>query len=68
MAAHSLRHLRCVATLGAKVKRAFLLAQFEGMGYEAIGRELGVTPRTVVTYVVQVMAHCCLHAAPQSAP
>jgi len=49
-------------SLGKNVKRAFLLAQFEGMTYAAIAREIGVTPRTVVTYVARAMAHCCLHA------
>jgi RNA polymerase sigma-70 factor (ECF subfamily) len=49
-------------TLGPKVKRAFLLAQFEGMGYAAIARQLGVTPRTIVNYVARAMAQCCLHA------
>jgi len=49
-------------SLGVKVKRAFVLAQFEGMTYANIAREIGVTPRTVVTYVARAMAHCCLHA------
>jgi RNA polymerase sigma-70 factor (ECF subfamily) len=49
-------------TLGPKVKRAFLLAQFEGMGYAAIARQLGVTQRTIVNYVARAMAQCCLHA------
>jgi len=47
--------------LGGKVKWAFLLAQFEGRGYAEIARELGVTPRTVVSYVARAMAQCCLH-------
>ncbi len=51
-----------LAALGPKAKRAFLLAQFEGLGYAAIARELGVTPRTVVNYVARAMAQCCLHA------
>jgi len=49
-------------SLGSKVKRAFVLAQFEGMTYANIAREIGVTPRTVVTYVARAMAQCCLHA------
>lgn len=48
--------------LGPKVRQAFLLAQFEGRPYTAIAKELGVTPRTVVTYVARAMAQCCLHA------
>jgi len=48
-------------SLGAKVKRAFLLAQFEGMTYTHIARDIGVTPRTVITYVARAMTHCCLH-------
>ena len=51
-----------LSALGPKVKRAFLLAQFEGLGYAAIARDLGVTPRTVVSYVARAMAQCCLHA------
>lgn len=47
--------------LGPKVKRAFLLAQFEGRGYADIARELDITPRTVVKYVARAMAQCCLH-------
>ncbi|MDO4724798.1 MAG: sigma-70 family RNA polymerase sigma factor [Comamonadaceae bacterium] len=53
-----------LSALGPKVKRAFLLAQFEGLGYAAIARDIGVTPRTVVNYVARAMAHCCLHAPP----
>lgn len=51
-----------LSALGPKVKRAFLLAQFEGLGYAAIAQQLGVTPRTVVSYVARAMAQCCLHA------
>jgi len=51
-----------LAALGDRVRSAFLLAQFEGWGYAAIARELGVTPRTVVSYVARAMAACCLHA------
>lgn len=50
-----------LGALGPKVKRAFLLAQFEGLGYAAIAQQLGVTPRTVVNYVARAMAQCCLH-------
>jgi len=51
-----------LSALGEKVKRAFLMAQFEGLTYVVIARKIGVTPRTVVTYVARAMAHCCLHA------
>lgn len=51
-----------LSALGWKVKRAFLLAQFDGMKYTEIAQDIGVTPRTVVTYVARAMTHCCLHA------
>lgn len=45
--------------LGAKIKQAFLLAQFEELPYAEIAGRLGVSLRTVKYYVARAMVHCC---------
>jgi len=40
------------------VRRAFLLAQLEGLKCPAIARELGVSVASVERYIAQAMRHC----------
>lgn len=44
--------------LPAPVRRAFLLAQLEGLGYAEIACQLGVTTRTVGNYMARAAAQC----------
>ncbi|MBK5537388.1 sigma-70 family RNA polymerase sigma factor [Pseudomonas sp. TH05] len=46
--------------LPAKVAEAFLLAQLHGLGYRAIAARLGVSERTVTSYMSQAMFQCLL--------
>ena len=46
--------------LGTKVKQAFLLAQCDTLSYTEIAARLGISLRSVNTYVARGMAHCCL--------
>lgn len=47
-----------LSALGDKPRRAFLLAQIHGLGYAAIGAELGVSERMIKKYMAQAMLHC----------
>lgn len=49
-------------TLPPKVRAAFLLAQLEGLGYDAIAARLRVSSRSVKRYMVQAMARCIVLA------
>ncbi|GAB4058908.1 sigma-70 family RNA polymerase sigma factor [Uliginosibacterium sediminicola] len=51
---------RLLDGLGPKVKQAFLLAQCEDLSYAEIAERLGISLRSVNTYVARGMAHCCL--------
>jgi RNA polymerase sigma-19 factor, ECF subfamily len=44
-----------------KASRAFLMAQLDGMSYQEIADELGVSDRMVKKYMVQVMQQLLLH-------
>lgn len=44
--------------LPAKTRTAFLLAQLEGASYQEIANRLGVSTRTVGTYVATAMLQC----------
>jgi RNA polymerase sigma factor (sigma-70 family) len=44
------------------VRQAFLLSQLEGMPYERIAAQLGVTRRTVSNYMCKAIEHCLLLA------
>ncbi|WP_188379706.1 sigma-70 family RNA polymerase sigma factor [Oxalicibacterium faecigallinarum] len=46
--------------LGAKVKQAFILSQFDELPYVEIAKRLDISVRSVNTYVARAMAHCCL--------
>jgi RNA polymerase sigma-70 factor (ECF subfamily) len=51
---------RMLQGLGAKVKQAFILSQFEGLTYPQIAEQLGISSRTVNNYMAKAMEHCCL--------
>lgn len=44
--------------LPGPVREAFLYSQLDGLGYEEIGRRLGISTRTVARHVKQAL-HCC---------
>lgn len=46
--------------LPARVRRAFLLAQIDGLPYRIIATELGVSERMVKKYLAQAFVHCAL--------
>lgn len=54
---------RLLDGLGPKVKQAFLLAQCDTLDYAEIAARLGISVRSVNTYVARAMAHCCLALA-----
>lgn len=49
-----------LAGLGGKVRQAFLLSRLEDLPYPEIARRMGVSVRSVHTYVARAMEHCCL--------
>ncbi|EHK64150.1 sigma-70 family RNA polymerase sigma factor [Achromobacter arsenitoxydans] len=51
-----------LAALPEKVRAAFLLSQLDGLTYEQIGAELGVSVRTVKRYMADAFTHCILAA------
>lgn len=46
--------------LPGAVRRAFLLAQLEGLSYRAIAERLRVSERTIKRYMAQAYEHCLL--------
>ncbi|MGJ8620936.1 MAG: sigma-70 family RNA polymerase sigma factor [Methylophilaceae bacterium] len=44
--------------LPEKVYRAFLMCRLEGLTYEAIGEQLGVSASMVKQYIAKAMLHC----------
>ncbi|MNP03110.1 putative RNA polymerase sigma factor FecI [compost metagenome] len=46
--------------LAPQVRRAFLWAQLEGLGYAQIAERLQVSERTVKRYMAQAYEHCLL--------
>ncbi|WP_313624275.1 sigma-70 family RNA polymerase sigma factor [Achromobacter sp.] len=52
-----------LAALPDKVRVAFLLSQLDGLTYEQIGVEMGVSVRTVKRYMADAFTHCILAAA-----
>lgn len=49
---------RMLEGLKPKVRRAFLLAQCEGLTYKQIAEQLGVSLRSVERYVADALYHC----------
>ena len=50
--------------LKPSVRQAFLLSQLDGLTYEQIARQLGVTKRTVSNYMCTAIEHCVEHCDP----
>lgn len=50
-----------LAGLGPKVRKAFILAQLDGMPYKAIAAELDVSLITVNRYIAKALQHCMLY-------
>lgn len=48
--------------LKPQVRQAFLLSQLEGLSYQEIADQLGVTKRTVGNYMCKAIEHCFLLA------
>lgn len=46
------------------VRQAFLLSQLDGLTYEQIAQQLGVTRRTVSNYMCTAIEHCIEHCDP----
>ncbi|MNG17855.1 putative RNA polymerase sigma factor FecI [compost metagenome] len=46
--------------LKPKVRRAFLLAQCEGLSHKEIAEQMGVSLRSVERYVADALYHCYL--------
>ncbi len=51
-----------LAGLGAKVRRAFLLSQLQGLPYAEIAARLSVSVSSVKKYIAKATEHCLLHA------
>jgi DNA-directed RNA polymerase specialized sigma24 family protein len=47
-------------SLPAKIKRAFLLPQLEGMRYQDIAIKLNVNERTVKRYMAEAFTQCLM--------
>ncbi|MFA5496460.1 MAG: sigma-70 family RNA polymerase sigma factor [Porticoccaceae bacterium] len=47
--------------LGSQVKQTFILSRFDGLTYQQIGDQLGVSLRTVNNHMARAMEHCCLY-------
>lgn len=49
---------RLLDGLKPKVRKAFLLAQCDGLAYKQIAQQMGVSLRSVERYVAQALYHC----------
>jgi len=49
---------RMLDGLKPKVRRAFLLAQCEGLKHQAIAEQMGISVRTVERYIADALYHC----------
>lgn len=52
------RIARMLDGLKPKVRRAFLLAQCEGLKHQAIAEQMGISVRTVERYIADALYHC----------
>ncbi len=52
------RIARMLDGLKPKVRRAFLLAQCEGLKHQAIADQMGISVRTVERYIADALYHC----------
>ncbi len=53
---------RMLDALGPRAREIFLLAQFEGLSYAAIGERLGISVTTVKKHLARALAHCLILA------
>ncbi|CAI8710788.1 sigma-70 family RNA polymerase sigma factor [Pseudomonas donghuensis] len=51
-----------LAGLGARVRKAFLLSQLDGMTYKAIAQTLGISVVTVNRDIAKALHHCTLYS------
>lgn len=51
---------RMLDKLGGRAREIFLLAQFEGLSYAAIGERLGVSITTVKKHLTRALAQCLI--------
>ena len=49
---------RLLEGLKPKVRKAFLLAQCDGLAYKQIAQQMGVSLRSVERYVAEALYHC----------
>ncbi|HGY9627983.1 TPA: sigma-70 family RNA polymerase sigma factor [Pseudomonas putida] len=54
------RIARMLEGLKPKVRRAFLLAQCDGLSHKAIAEQMGISLRSVERYVADALYHCYL--------
>ncbi|MFK0314536.1 sigma-70 family RNA polymerase sigma factor [Pseudomonas sp. NPDC090233] len=54
------RIARMLDGLKPKVRRAFLLAQCEGLSHKAIAEQMGISLRSVERYIADALYHCYL--------
>lgn len=52
------RIARMLDGLKPKVRRAFLLAQCEGLSQKAIAEQMGISLRSVERYIANALYHC----------
>ena len=52
---------RLLSAMPEKVRRAFLMAQLDGMTYRQIGEALGVSERMIKKYMAQAMLACLMY-------
>lgn len=52
------RIARMLDGLKPKVRRAFLLAQCEGLSHKAIAEQMGISLRSVERYIADALYHC----------
>ena len=50
-----------LANLSARVRKAFILSQLEGLTYQQIADQLGVSLRSIKGDMAKAMEHCCLY-------
>ncbi len=51
---------RLLAGLGRTVREVFILSQLDGLTYAQIAARLGISLRSVNTYMARAVEHCCL--------
>lgn len=51
---------RMLGGLGRKVREVFILSQLDGLTYAQIAARLGISLRSVNSYMARAVEHCCL--------